>query len=816
MKKTAILLLCLGTLGNLKAQQSLTPDTALASEIIKSGLLHRPLPLDLSRSAEAAELKKKVLVSEPLQAANDPSKWRQSGYGKLSYAGQVMYSGAGSFRLAYPTSTGKRATGSASDPDYAVYGSSQVRLDVQGADWSKFNRIEFFILPVGEGSQVVNINFNFENGVSSGQQPHEADHLINLTNNQWNHCFFDLTEYQRNKVKEIGFSVTLKGRNLSTGDSVSYYFNHFSLQSVEPVSKLSGWEPADNKIVYSGSGYGLNDRKTAIANGNTPQGKQFQLVDAMNGKTVFTGTVLPSNTSIGAYNILDFSTFNKAGTYALKWGKLGTPSFVIGKDNWTNSLWRVLNFIFCQRCGYAVPGIHGDCHNDLSSQHDGKKISYAGGWHDAGDLSQQTLQTGDVTYALFEAYNKQKAVNPALAERLREEAEWGLDFILKNRYGDGYRASSMGLLIWQDGITGTLDDINSVRVQNNSFDNFLYAGYEAYAAMSMQGDTAMQQFLRRVASQDFAFALDKHRKSGYGGFTQMFEHSLNTSESQYKATISWAASMLYKLTRDPAYAVLAAEHIRYTLNCQRSEPLQDAAGTLGFFYRDSSRKSIVHFVHQSREQVFMQAMALLCETQPGHADYQKWAASIKNYGGYLKGLMHYTAPYGMLPGGVYHKGEAEDSAAFFSLHLFPPPNTKELYRQQVMNGVQLDSEHWVKRFPVWFSIFNGNEAVLLSTGKAAAICGHFLHDEELLRIAKEQLYWTVGKNPFGQSLIFGEGNNYPRMDSFSSGEMMGEMPVGIRSLGDADIPYWPATNNATYKEVWVTSAGKWFSLLSEF
>ena len=93
---------------------------------------------------------------------------------------------------------------------------------------------------------------------------------------------------------------------------------------------------------------------------------------------------------------------------------------------------------------------------------------------------------------------------------------------------------------------------------------------------------------------------------------------------------------------------------------------------------------------------------------------------------------------------------------------------------------------------------------------------NFLKDEELLGIGREQLYWTVGKNPFGQSLIYGEGYNYPQMNSFSSGEMTGEMPVGICTLGNGDIPYWPQTNYACYKEVWVTSAGKWLSLIAEY
>lgn len=171
-----------------------------------------------------------------------------------------------------------------------------------------------------------------------------------------------------------------------------------------------------------------------------------------------------------------------------------------------------MNFLFCQRCGHPVPGKHAACHTDLFSKHDGKSISYSGGWHDAGDLSQQTLQTGDVTFALLEAYNRLKTGNIPLAARLLEEAEWGIEFILKNRYGDGYRASSMGLLIWQDGILNTKDDIHSVRVQNMAFDNFLYAGYEAYAAMTIDRDPMLQEHLRKIAEEDFSFAIEKFGK----------------------------------------------------------------------------------------------------------------------------------------------------------------------------------------------------------------------------------------------------------------------------------------------------------------
>ena len=70
--------------------------------------------------------------------------------------------------------------------------------------------------------------------------------------------------------------------------------------------------------------------------------------------------------------------------------------------------------------GIPVPGKHAACHTDLFSRHDGKSIAYSGGWHDAGDLSQQTLQTGDVTFSLLETYNRLKTRNTPLAARLEK------------------------------------------------------------------------------------------------------------------------------------------------------------------------------------------------------------------------------------------------------------------------------------------------------------------------------------------------------------------------------------------------------------
>lgn len=818
MQRTPLTLLFLLFYLSLAAQQlQISQDSVLNLELIRTGLIHSPLTVDASNSFEANNLSKKILHHSSIYQVSNIVDWNHHGLGRIDLSEDQTISGGQSLKMEFPAFTGERVHGPPSDPDYATYGHITATLPINAKNWEEYNRIEFYIYPDCEGARVVNLNFFFENeDISAGDANNYGSHLVNLVNRQWNRCFFELGEYNRNNVKNIGFSCSVKGKDRTTGDLSVYYIDKIALQQIEDPDIVSGWIPGNNRIVYSTTGYMLNDKKTAIANLQDKQTDRFELIDVKTGENAFSGKIENKSTTIGQFDILDFSTFNKPGYYKLRAGTIETKPFQIDHTIWGNSLWRVLNFIFCQRCGYPVPGKHGTCHTDLYAVHNNMKISYGGGWHDAGDLSQQTLQTGDVTFSLLEAYNKLKGSNPILAARMLEEAEWGLEFILRTRFGDGYRASSVGLLIWLDGISNTLDDITTVRTQNQAFDNFLYAAYMAYAAMSIDRDPMLQEHLERIAKEDFEFAIQRHQEVGYGEFLHFYEHGHNTSESQYMATISWAASMLYKLTGEQKYADLAVEYIRFTLSCQRKEPLDDNDRTKGFFYRDKSGKSIVHYIHQSREQVYMQAMSLLCETQPEHSDYQSWVESIQLYGDYIKFLMKYTEPYGMLPSGVYHIDEYQDSVSFYRLHLFPPDNAEDLYIKQVRNGVQLDKKHYLKRFPVWFSIFNGNTAVHLSIGKAAAICGKFLKDETLLSIGREQMYWTVGKNPFGQSLIYGEGHNFPQLDNFSSGETVGEIPVGIRSLGNEDIPYWPQTNNACYKEVWVTSAGKWISLAIEY
>jgi len=798
-------------------------DEKLQTDIRNTGMIHSPLPLDYSKAFETFGLTKKVLVNDMLSDMEDLDKWTHKGIGSMSQTAERCISGKNSMRLIAPSRI-PGTTWIQGMPANEVFfglglGSSRALFDVEGANWEKYNRIMFYIYPDCEGARSIYLNLYVENDGKikvPDEWGREGYHEINLINRQWNQCFLEITELPRDKVTNIIFEIETFGKELTMGDFLQFDIDAVQLQVVENPEVVSGWMPAENRIIYSTTGYGVDSEKSAIINVSNHNGT-FKLIDCKTNKTVYKGKIKTDKTLIGTFETIEFSDFKKQGQFRIQAGGITTAPFYISRNIWDNSAWRVLNFMFCQRCGYPVPEKHGTCHTDLNGEFNGLSFTMTGGWHDAGDMSQNPVQTGEITFAMFEMANRAKEKgNTDLHLRLLEEAQWGLDFVLRTRLGDGFRAGGWSTNIWTDRFIGTIDDAGRRRigVNNNAFNNFLYSGIEAYAAMSIDNDLMLKENLQKVAMEDFEYAFKRFEETEEN--TLFNERPSRTSPAQYMATISWAASMIYKLTQNPYYAEKAAHYINYVLTCQRTENLNDKDKISGFFYRDHKKQSIVHFNHQSREQVFMEALMALCETQPNHQDYTAWDNAIRLYAAYLKKIMQYVQPYGMAPSGVYHLDEIKDSLTFYVQHTRTNRSFADDYKEQLENGFKLDHDgHYLRVFPVWFS-FKGNAAVHLASGKAAALCGKYLNDKELINIAEQQLFWIVGKNPFGQSLIWGEGHNYMQQYNALPGEMVGEILVGMQSRFNEDTPYWPQNNTATYKEVFGVPAGKWFSLISEF
>ncbi len=748
----------------------------------------RLLPLHREDSLEAAFPQKRVQRALALTGA--PAA------GPLS-PGSIVPTADG-FELLAPARVACWPQGVAQDGDYANWGQADACIMRGDADWSGMNRLRFEVCATqsGAGHMVLNAAVVTASGDAYAR---EGETTWNLTPGLWQTCCWEFPELDVSNARMIRIYALLNGCDAVMGKELRFRFRHVLLEQVSQPEPYHGW--ACDRLIVPLAGYMRHGVKTALAPWD--DACEFS-VTAMDGAVCHTGKARKVVNEKGCFALLDFSALTACGDYRLHYGPW-RESISLRDDLPRESLWRSVNFLYGQRCGFPVPGRHSACHLDMMARHGNTSVSYAGGWHDAGDVSQQTLQTGEAVQVLLEAADRLPTEDP-LAQRLVLEAEWGLDFLLRTRFGDGFRATSAGATRWTDNQHGSEDDI-TVRVHDHPFENVMLSAIEALAARVLRRfRPALAEGVLPIAEADFRFGVAAFRARGMA-LPSIFEHSHGSGMSLYHAAIAFAAGQLYSANGDPSFLPVMEEHIGKMLACQETEgPLP------GAFYRDASKTMLMHFNHQSREHLYMDALTLALSVLP--AKHAAWETAARRYADYLRELARYGMPYGMLPAGLHRLDEVEQEDAFRLTHLLVDyQHEKAHYAAQLGAGIPLGEGRVVRMFPVWFS-FRGNSAVHLSMGRAAARLGTYFHDEALLDIAREQVYWLLGKNPFAQSLQYGMGRRYASQYAVFPGELSGEIPVGIQTRADEDVPFWPQGCNATYKEVWTSSVARWVGLLA--
>lgn len=785
-------------------------DTVFEKELRESLYLHIPLKPDMERSLETLDLKKEVLAERVIWDGQDAKKWTFDGEGRATVKDGKLSLKTGARNNHWPQTEARSVN--APTGHYATFGSYEAKLNVEGLDLSRYNRLYFKIRPLCNGMHSPCIRAAF---INNGEvkipdiYSREGWNCINLKNGEWNTCTWEIDSIAHDRVEEVSFIVHRYGKELSGSEELEYEICDIRLQQVKP-NVVSGWQCEEETAVYSTTGYDVKGVKTAVAN---TEETMFSIVDAEDGTSIYSGQIQTVQVFHGAFQVLDFSEVQTQGTYKIVMGNFESRPFRIAADIFEPTVWKLMNFLFSERCGCPIPGKHGTCHQDVLAHHGGVSIVYAGGWHDAADVSQESVQTCETAHALMCVAKAVQAEHPVLAARLLEEAQWGTDFILRTRFGDGYRISGAGMRRWTDNLIGDFDDVEA-RASNNSFINFVMAACEAELQEGFsEFDRELAWKCLDAAKEDFAFAYERFKITGVESY-EMMEHAHGSAISQYYAAALWAASVLYRYTKEELYRERVYEFIHSLMECQ--ETGKGSLPMKGFFYRDEVHSQIMHSAHQCREHLFAEALSAACRALPDDPEKPLWENSMKMYGEYLKGLMKYNAPYGMIPAGMYEMREIYDKEAFRRVHEDRVVYEEEInnYTEQLKNGISLGKDCYLKAFPVWFS-FRGNSGVLLSMGKAATILGRYFEDEELLQIGREQLYWTLGKNPFGQSLIYGEGDRYGQMYTALLGETVGELTVGVETKGNLDEPYWPPANIATYREVWTTPPTRWLWIAAD-
>ncbi|MCL2060783.1 MAG: glycoside hydrolase family 9 protein [Oscillospiraceae bacterium] len=675
------------------------------------------------------------------------------------------------------------------------WGSAILYLPFNGEDWSDYNRVTYEVYPDLPGFRIVSMYaYLYNDGESKlpKNEVREGAHSTILKNHEWNFCTWEFPELGREKVIGFGFEYRLQGAEPGASTTAIFDFANFRLEKVH-ADYTKGWTPECGEISFSHTGYLPSTKKTAIANGLPVD--EFSLISSDDGRVVYTGTITLMKAHTGAYQILDFSSFTEEGRYFIKAGDKATPPFSISATLWHDVVEKVINSFYALRCGYPIHGIHDVCHQDLRAQHDGLQKVMNGGWHDAGDLSQGIVNTAESCYAMMSLATSLKGKEASLADLLWEEVRWGQDWVLKTRFTNGHRVAWLTLGYWMDGIFGSADDLVYDAIRS-PYENFICAASEALAARFFaEGDAPFARYNLNAAKEDFDFAAADILQDG-------------NKKLDVHAQGVLAAVELFGATNDSSYLNKAVEYAKAVLACQQDAWPDWQKPMRGFFYTDTDKTEILHYPHRGHEQAPMVALCKLYGLIPGHREAVSWLNGIQLYADYIKGIVKYTAPYDMLPASIYSLGEIEDTGGRRSSFRIPPENAIN----QIKQGIKLSDTHYLKLFPVWYT-FRGNSGTALSAARGVLECALVLNDNELIEICRRQLEWHVGRNPFNQSLIWGEGYNYTTQYTATSGDIVGTLPVGVETQHDEDVPYWPVANCPNYKEVWVHPASRWLWLM---
>jgi len=777
---------------------------AIAAGLAPAGTPRMPMPIQFENSAEFRWLGKTVLAARLLDDMSDPARWVFEGQGKLTALARTGPRGVPALRVDVtmyrdapaPTRNGLAAV--------------NLRRPFPGEDWSAYNRISFWIRPELSGFPMLPIVVVLRNeGTVKVPDVYrrEGVHYVTVQDRKWQRVVWEIAPLARDRVTSLEFGYWVNKRLAAPGDAVAFEIAALELERVEP-DHYEGWQAAPGAIVFSHTGYSSGASKTALA-ADLPAAR-FELIRLDNnvqGEVVLSKPVEERRTRLGRFQVLDFSEIQAPGRYVIQAGSRRTRPFRIAPDVWKGTIWKVINFFFCERCGYPVPGMHEVCHRDWQAALGDKRIVINGGWHDAGDLSQGLVNTGEAVYAMFALADRfqRTGKDPELLARLLEEARWGLDWVLKARFEGGYRIGFAGMNLWTNGILGDADD-RIAEARNNPTVNYIAAAAEAIAARLLKGcDPELAARSLRAAEDDWRWAIA-------GEETPETRSTLAYAATpmELAAMGALASAELYQVTGDLLYAEKAFELARAVLQSQQRSFLGSEFPLSGFFYTGPDKKTIFHQFHRANDQAPVTALVKLCELFPEHEQWMEWYAAVTLYSEYLKRAALSTEPYAVLPAYVYKDTEYLEVPETGG----PYQATREDYREQVLRGMPMGQGYYLKAFPVWFAR-RGNYGVLLSQTKALAAAARLRRDPAAADLAERQLQWIVGRNPFGQSTMYGEGYDWTQLYSVSSGDMVGALPVGIQTRGNGDAPYWPAQNCYVYKEVWVHPAARWLWIMEE-
>ena len=757
-----------------------------------------PLPVPEQNSLMAQWEKKPVLETKLLDDMESGTGWQVTGIGEINYSKERFRDGTQSLR--FRTSLRDEEHYRKNRTEWGSFGGTQggtssvtKKFEIP-QDWSAYNRLSFWVYvdPTSMPTYCLHLQL-LNKGTDYNATYPGKDHFIqDLKPGEWNHVMFEIPHLQRDKVTSLEIIQMLTGHMPEDEGIVTYDIDNIELQKVD-ADQFEGWNVAPGKFSFSHIGYRPCDMKIAMA--GEGYGKNFQLVNK-NNKTVFSGNVISTESVNGKFNQLDFSDFRGTGIFRIRCGDMESDPFPIDENIWLQPVFKAFNFFFCERCGYIVPGIHGECHMDWQGFRGDEKKIINGGWHDAGDLSQGSWRTSMAVYAMManlESLENMEDVSE-LSDRIRSEIEWGLDWLLKTRFGDGFHMSFSVMRIYTDNKIGTIDDVVSP-AQNVPWENFLTAAVQCKAAMLFEKTNPDLALRARVAAiEDWQAAVDSRRA---------------WDQADYREA-SWGATssiLLRQMTGDEKYRGYAISFGDLLIRCQE-QTFADSIPITGYFYENTDRQKVIHNYHAAFEEAPLIALSMLCNSFPDDENWISWySVAVLHSEYFMKRGSRIASPYNLLPNSVWKQSEL--------MEIKDDTVRRDMLRQ-FNDGTRLNKDYVLRTFPIYHDgLFHGNTNIHMSSTWALAEASRLRKDTAGMQMVGKQFQWIFGANPFGQSLMYGVGYDFAPHFAYCLKDVVGSLPVGMDCMA-GDMPHWAATNTATSKEIWVEPVNRFLGAVAVY
>ncbi len=526
------------------------------------------------------------------------------------------------------------------------------------------------------------------------------------------------------------------------------------------------------EILTNQAGFDLGAPKFVVVQADGDSGPQPGRVQVVNGQGMlryeasleYVGTVRGWRR---CYWRGDISAFDEAGDYEVR-ARVGLQQvrqelLTIGPQQVARrTLAAAAGFYYYQRCGCEVPGWHAPCHLDDARLPDGSHLDATGGWHDGGDYNKYSGYTPLAVFALAQAARHPLAVGddllivPQVAGRAgakpgpydtpppHEEAAWGGQWLAK----------------MQDPATGLL--------RGDVFSGYQWWGPPESETDNVPGNDddrpvrGEPSAAHRAGSALLAFgALAKLRL----GETQWLECAQRLAAGAADAVGAHGGAPLP--LGEQAAAALGYLELPGAVARQRADALVrgllDHQGADGSFHEP-------HLVDEGFVPALLASYALRDPGAPLTGEIQR---ALLRYLDFVEARTR--NPFRVLQW---------DRANFF--YPYPEPNA-------------------------WYV---GHNSAYLSLAWALALLAKFLtaHDAAAARtaapraraLARSQLDWVLGCNPFGICMLEGAGQFHPpryhhRYDSLPGrerGAVPGAVCSGIvRSSVDSDAPRFDLRGN---------------------